>query len=174
MGIASEQTIYGYVGANPLRYSDPFGLKPNKACVNTCIAVGALGGGLLGRLAGGVLGGAAGAAGGTIVAPGVGTVGVGAAGAAAGGVAGGRIGAGLGGTAGGIFGNAACSDDDDFCYNRWEEEDTRCSQWINLGGRVVAACKERAAYRRGLCIGNGGKPNPSEPPEYNPFVDYPR
>jgi RHS repeat-associated protein len=67
-----------------------------------------------------------------------------------------------------------CTKDDDFCYQRWEAEDTRCWQWRGLGMRVVAACKARAAYRRSLCMNNGGKQDPSEPPEYNPFRDYPR
>ncbi|MRS05091.1 hypothetical protein EG832_18040, partial [bacterium] len=67
-----------------------------------------------------------------------------------------------------------CNDDDGFCYKRWESEDSRCYQWSNLGSRVVAACKTRASDRRSLCDRNGGRPNPAEPPEYNPFVDYPR
>ena len=69
-----------------------------------------------------------------------------------------------------------CEDDgnNDFCYRRWKKEDGTCWQWKNLGTRVVKACQARAAHRRNLCIANGGKPNPSEPPEYNPFVDYPR
>jgi hypothetical protein len=65
-------------------------------------------------------------------------------------------------------------DNDEFCHERWEQEDQRCYRWTGLGGRVVAACKQRAADRRNLCVGNGGAPNPDEPPEYNPFVDYPR
>jgi RHS repeat-associated protein len=67
-----------------------------------------------------------------------------------------------------------CSRNDDFCHERWEQEDQRCSQWSGLGTRVVAACKARAANRRNLCVSNGGRPNPEEPPEYNPFLDYPR
>ena len=65
-------------------------------------------------------------------------------------------------------------DDDDFCYQRWEREDSACWQWKGLGARVIKACQSRAATRRDLCIRNGGRPDPSEPPEYNPFVDYPR
>ncbi len=68
----------------------------------------------------------------------------------------------------------ACTDDDDFCYSRWEAEDSRCWQWRNLGIRHVKACQSRAATRRDLCLRNGGKPNPLEPPEYSPFRDYPR
>lgn len=68
----------------------------------------------------------------------------------------------------------ACTDDDDFCYTRWEAEDTRCWQWKSLGMRHVKACQSRAATRRDLCLRNGGKPSPLEPPEYSPFKDYPR
>jgi RHS repeat-associated protein len=64
--------------------------------------------------------------------------------------------------------------DSDFCHKRWEKEDARCSQWSGLGSRAVNACRDRASDRRTLCIRNGGSPNPDEPPEYNPFVDYPR
>ncbi|WP_405234576.1 RHS repeat-associated core domain-containing protein [Lentisalinibacter salinarum] len=66
------------------------------------------------------------------------------------------------------------SDDDNFCYSRWEAEDSRCWQWKNLGMRHVKACQDRAATRRNMCNQNGGKPNPLEPPEYSPFRDYPR
>lgn len=69
---------------------------------------------------------------------------------------------------------AASCTDDEFCYMRWEDEDSRCYSWSGLGSRVVAACKTRAAIRRDLCIRNGGIPDPNEPPEYNPFVDFPR
>ncbi|UTW46347.1 RHS domain-containing protein [bacterium SCSIO 12696] len=65
-------------------------------------------------------------------------------------------------------------DEDDFCYSRWVIESGNCGQWSNLGGRVVAACLSRAAHRRNLCKANGGRRNPAEPPEYNPFKDYPR
>ena len=69
-----------------------------------------------------------------------------------------------------------CTDDedDDFCHTRYDQEFARCFQWSRLGARVVAACQTRAADRKTLCIRNGGRPNPEEPPEYNPFVDYPR
>jgi len=84
------------------------------------------------------------------------------------------IGAGIGAIVGAIAIHEICKKNDDFCHDRWEKEDKRCSQWSGLGGRVVAACKTRAADRRNLCVSNGGKPNPEEPPEYNPFRDYPR
>jgi hypothetical protein len=67
-----------------------------------------------------------------------------------------------------------CGRDPDFCYNRWETERGRCWQWKNLGMRWVKACQERARYRMQLCVANGGKPNPLEPPEWSPFRDYPR
>lgn len=71
--------------------------------------------------------------------------------------------------------HALCTkNNDEFCHERWEHEDQRCYRWTGLGGRVVAACKVRAANRRNLCVSNGGVPNPDEPDEYNPFVDYPR
>lgn len=70
--------------------------------------------------------------------------------------------------------NECRTKDDEFCFRRWEAEDTRCNQWVRLGNRAVYACKVRAADRRALCQRNGGSPNPDEPPEYNPFVDYPR
>jgi len=64
--------------------------------------------------------------------------------------------------------------DNDICYKRWLVEDAQCLEWRRLGWRVVSACKERAATRRNLCVRNGGRPNPAEPPEYSPFRDYPR
>ena len=66
------------------------------------------------------------------------------------------------------------SDDDDYCYKRWEKENLACWQWKGLGLRVVQACQKRAEDRRNMCVANGGKPNPDEPPQYNPFLDYPR
>jgi RHS repeat-associated protein len=63
---------------------------------------------------------------------------------------------------------------DDVCYARWEQEDSRCWNWKNLGLRVVKACQTRASIRRDLCIRNGGRSDPNEPPEYSPFRDYPR
>jgi RHS repeat-associated protein len=64
-------------------------------------------------------------------------------------------------------------DPNDFCFERWEREDARCSHWVGLGVRWVKACRERAAIRRDLCIRNGGESN-DEPPEWSPFLDYPR
>jgi hypothetical protein len=159
---------YEYALNNPISIYDPFGLEPNPGCVAACTIGGGIIGGGLGYLGGGLLGGG----GGTLVAPGFGTIG----GAIGGAELGGAAGAAAGSAAGNAAGQAFCpdDDDDDFCYNRWEQEDSRCWQWKGLGMRVVKACQARAAHRRNLCNGNGGRPDPGEPPEYNPFVDYPR
>jgi hypothetical protein len=61
----------------------------------------------------------------------------------------------------------------DECYDRWEEESARCSMFRPFGSRYQAACTERANDRRSLCIRNGGKPDPNEPPEYS-WQDIPR
>lgn len=65
-------------------------------------------------------------------------------------------------------------DDNDHCYRRWERENSACNAWKNIGDRAVQACRERASNRRNLCVANGGAPNSLEPPEYNPFHDFPR
>jgi len=110
-----------------------------------------------------------GGAGGTLVAPGVGTIG----GAIGGAELGGAAGAAAGSAAGNAAGQAFCPDDDEEdCYSRWKKEDGRCWQWKGLGMRHVNACKSRAAHRRNLC--NSGVPESEQPPEYNPFLDYPR
>jgi len=81
---------------------------------------------------------------------------------------------------GGIIGNAIgdaiiaarnCPNGD-FCYIRWEREDSHCSRWSYLGGRAMGACRVRAATRRDLCIRNGGRPNPLEPNEWDPLKDW--
>jgi hypothetical protein len=61
----------------------------------------------------------------------------------------------------------------DECYDRWGEETARCSIFRPFGSRYEAACKERANDRLSLCIRNGGKPDPNEPPEYG-WQDIPR
>jgi RHS repeat-associated protein len=76
------------------------------------------------------------------------------------------------------LGNAidkVCGNDPDFCYNRWQSEFGRCWQWKRpFGMRWVRACQDRARYRMQLCVANGGRPDPNEPPEWSPFRDYPR
>jgi hypothetical protein len=68
-----------------------------------------------------------------------------------------------------------CGHNPDFCYNRWQSEYGRCWQWKRtFGMRWVRACQDRARYRMQLCVANGGKPDPNEPPEWSPFRDYPR
>jgi hypothetical protein len=58
--------------------------------------------------------------------------------------------------------------DGDDCYDRWEREDARCVKFRPWNDNWrFRACKERASYRRNLCIGNGGRPDPEEPPEYD-------
>ena len=77
---------YGYVGAHPLKYSDPYGLTANGAAVGA--AIGSVVGGTLGAVGGGAVG--------TLATP---------AGTIAGGVAGGTQGAIEGAVIGGIIGN---------------------------------------------------------------------
>ncbi|MEG7522170.1 MAG: hypothetical protein M3H12_03605, partial [Chromatiales bacterium] len=58
-------------------------------------------------------------------------------------------------------------DDDDFCYRRWEREDSACGTWKAKSGiRAVKACQYRAADRRNLCVNNGGETDPDGPGEY--------
>jgi hypothetical protein len=61
----------------------------------------------------------------------------------------------------------------DECYDRWGEETARCSTFRPFGPRYEAACRERANDRLSLCIRNGGRPDPNEPPEYS-WQDIPR
>jgi hypothetical protein len=149
------------------------GLAPDNFCVAACTGIGVAIGGAAGQIGGGILGGAAGGVIGTAGGP-AGTALGGGAGAAWGSAMGGAAGAAAGGALGNAAGQALCPDKNDFCHKRWEQENQRCDQWSGLGKRAVRACKTRASDRRSLCISNGGTPNVDEPPEYNPFVDYPR
>jgi RHS repeat-associated protein len=59
------------------------------------------------------------------------------------------------------------NDKDDFCYKRWEEEDSKCGGYREWGDWAVRGCRDRAATRRDLCIRNGGRPSPTEPNEWS-------
>jgi hypothetical protein len=56
------------------------------------------------------------------------------------------------------------------CYERESTETARC--WANKEDYAhpdyLWGCIQRAKDRRNLCVKNGGKPNPSEPPEWGP------
>ena len=62
----------------------------------------------------------------------------------------------------------------DKCYQRHEEEAERCRKaaWQVAHPDYTQACLDRAADRRGLCIKNGGEPDPNEPPEWTPGPDH--
>jgi hypothetical protein len=51
----------------------------------------------------------------------------------------------------------------DECYDRWQAERGRCGGWPK---QWRGGCKERARNRFQLCVGNGGRPRPDEPPEW--------
>ncbi len=56
--------------------------------------------------------------------------------------------------------------ENNFCRARWAAERARCGRWFQFGFHHVLGCRARADDRFGLCVGNGGKPHPQEPPEY--------
>ena len=152
IGLNAGLNTYAYVKASPLVMVDPAGLDAAGQAIGR--AIGMWGG----RAVGGAIGSA--------IEPGGGT--------AAGAWIGGAIGSRIGGALGDAVGDMCQADPNKFCHDRFEKEDARCDRWKGLGPRAVAACKDRAADRRTLCIRNKGRPHPDEPPEYNPFVDYPR
>lgn len=55
-------------------------------------------------------------------------------------------------------------DEDDFCFERWEVEKSRCQQRPN---EWIGGCIKRANNRFVLCRDNGGRPHPDEPPEWS-------
>ncbi len=59
---------------------------------------------------------------------------------------------------------------DDYCYDRLQDEERRCYERSNdyAHGDYLAACKERAKKRWEMCIANNGRPNPNEPKEWGP------
>jgi RHS repeat-associated protein len=101
IGLGSGVNTYAYVGGNPLKGIDPYGLEQNTGCISACAAIGGVAGGTAGYYGGGFLGGALGGSAGTIAGPGgtgVGTyLGAGA---------GSRVGAEYVGYAGAILGTA--------------------------------------------------------------------
>ena len=59
-------------------------------------------------------------------------------------------------------------DDGDFCYRREKAERARCNKWETYKDwGAVSGCLQRASIRRDMCIRNGGKPHPDEPPEWS-------
>jgi RHS repeat-associated protein len=58
----------------------------------------------------------------------------------------------------------------DKCHDRYEDEAQRChsSAWQVAHPDYTRGCLRRAAYRRNMCIQNGGEPHPDEPPEWTP------
>jgi hypothetical protein len=56
----------------------------------------------------------------------------------------------------------------DYCANRYLDEETNCFKrlpdYADKG--ALDACKAVARWRRKLCVKNGGRPDPSEPPEW--------
>ncbi|MGJ4945888.1 hypothetical protein ACQR1W_35365 [Bradyrhizobium sp. HKCCYLS1011] len=58
--------------------------------------------------------------------------------------------------------------DQDYCYNRWEQDRARCSKFWGIDeNRWFQACEKRADDRLRLCYRNKGKPDPEEPEEYD-------
>jgi hypothetical protein len=58
--------------------------------------------------------------------------------------------------------------DEQDCHGRYDAEYARCNQFLPFNDKGhYRACTDRASARRNMCIRNGGKPDPNEPPEYS-------
>ncbi len=71
----------------------------------------------------------------------------------------------------GKVGGRGRKDDDEYCYTREGSERGRCysreEEYPHWDFRT--ACFDRATERRDMCVRNGGRPDPSEPPEWGPY-----
>jgi hypothetical protein len=56
---------------------------------------------------------------------------------------------------------------DEYCFERHAIEYDRCDVFTSYSPRYRDACRARAADRRNLCVRNGGRPDPDEPPEFD-------
>jgi hypothetical protein len=59
------------------------------------------------------------------------------------------------------------SGSDDDCFDRYWIEYGRCDIFAAYSPRYRDACRVRATDRLRLCLRNGGKPDPDEPPEFD-------
>ena len=113
IGLNGGLDTYSYVGANPLVFSDPYGLERREECIAAATLVGAM----CGSAGGAYLGGTWGAAGGGLAcsASGPGALACAGAGGMSGAAAGGYAGGILGQKAGQLAGEAFCPGEDEGC-----------------------------------------------------------